>query len=101
MPFDPERWRQENLTFESDTRERMAADLITSGALLGLSRTDVIRQLGEPDITGRGAPHVLHYDIRTDYGSDIDPIRGSHLVVELGADELVSSVRTEDWERTK
>jgi hypothetical protein len=96
MPFESEQWR-DNPVIESDTRERMAADLVRSQSLKGLSRSEVIAKLGEADITDGKPLQPLRYDIREDYGYDIDPRGGAYLVVEFGPHDIVNRVRTEEW----
>jgi hypothetical protein len=97
IPFDSVRWKQERTGFTSEIRQGMAADLIQSRWLIGLSRSDVVMQLGNSDVDYREPRPSLYYEIRIHYGWDIDPISGTYFVIDFGPDDNVSNIRTEDW----
>ena len=97
MPFDSVRWRRERVVFESDVRERMAADLVRRRVLAGLSRSEVIALLGEGEITDGNPPGALIYSIREDFGHDIDPVGGANLVISFGPQDIVNTTQTVEW----
>jgi hypothetical protein len=64
--FDQQRWRECDVT--TSTRAAMAEDLVRSGRLIGLSKDDVVRLLGEPNAS--------RYCPRAEFGFALGAERG-------------------------
>lgn len=79
-------------------REIMVKDLMENHLSIGMSYYELIEIIGKPDFFGDLAENKLGYEIFVDYGWDIDPIKGSNLLIELSKDSTVVNYKLESWE---
>ncbi len=73
----------------------MAQDVIDTKMLVGMSKQDVIKILGEAENYLNVESNKLHYTIEVDYGWDIDPVKIEYLIVALNSNEQVINVYRE------
>lgn len=87
QPFDSEIWKHKGLDwYMTDFREVMVSDLINSDTLTGLSKTELIQLLGEPELK---ANNKFSYLVREKYERDIDPVYIKRLVILFDSTESV------------
>jgi hypothetical protein len=89
-PFDPVAWRAGDRQPERE-REEMADDLVASRALLGKTRSEVVRLLGEPPPTEYFRSFDLVYRLGMERG--FMSIDSEWLVLKLGPDGRVVECR--------
>ncbi|MEO6149710.1 MAG: hypothetical protein ABIP28_06095 [Mucilaginibacter sp.] len=77
-------------------RDAMLDDLIKSHKLVGLSYKQVIQLLGKPQSSGYTG---IYYQIKADYGADIDPIFSKILVIEFGKDSIATTAEVKEWKK--
>jgi hypothetical protein len=76
MPFDSEKWRAGRGDYDTDIRKRMYRDLTNNHIKGNMSKNEVLKLLGEPE---------LRYDNKFDYylGPDAIGIDTNELVIEF------------------
>lgn len=94
--FNPNEWN-DRVDFFYAHRESMIDDLLKNHLKKGMSYAQVIGMLGNPDSEFTDSPFTLSYEIMVDYGWNIDPQKGTTLIIELAPDSTVGSFRLEKW----
>ena len=85
IPFDRARWDAPSSDWQDTTRHRMADGLIESRTLIGLSRTEIVKLLGEPSQSPYFQPEWdLEYVLGIERGFFIR-IDSEHLVIRLSS----------------
>lgn len=77
-------------------RKYMVKDLVQSRKLIGLYSNQIINLLGEPQYFDSSK---LSYQIETEFGRDIDPIRTVYLNVYFSADSISKTFMIETWKK--
>lgn len=74
----------------------MLGDLTVNHKLVGLSYSQLVRYLGEPDTSTDSS---LVYRIAIDYGSDIDPVYSKDLEFSYSKDSIITSFKILEWKK--
>jgi hypothetical protein len=80
LTFDKNKWLNERFP-DYSTRYRMVKDLTRQYRLVGMTRTDIIGLLGEPDNFSSTNQNEMQYCLQEKYSTDIDPVSSDHLVL--------------------
>jgi len=79
---------------------RMAKDLVNQKLLLGKSRQEIVKMLGEPERYTDIKANEMFYLIREDYPSfGIDPQRRDHLVITFDPNDKAENAAIEVWKK--
>ena len=97
--FNKTQWQVKSDIGEFPNRNSMINDLLSSYKLTGVSYKKLIELIGEPERNIEGKKNEMHYQILTEYSSDIDPISSKILVVKLNNDSIVINLRIDEWEK--
>lgn len=73
----------------------MVFDLIENHKLKGLKYRELINMLGEP--SGSDDSTEIFYDIRINYGLDIDPTNGLTLAFQYNRDSIITDFQLNEW----
>jgi len=95
--FDKATWNDREDMFYVN-RESMVNDLMKNHLYKGMSYQELIGLIGKPENFGNLGNNKIGYEIYVDYGWDIDPIKGSNLLIELSKDSTVIGYKLEKWE---
>lgn len=93
MEFDPMGWNERVDLGAYPNRDAMLEDLLQRDTLDGLSHTQAIELLGEPngyDGNEMWYEITVHYDM-------IDPDRGKNLVLFMSTDSAVTGHYIQEW----
>ena len=77
-------------------RNSMVNSLLENYNLKGLNYQEIKTLLGEAD--GKDSTHIW-YDIKVDYGSDIDPVYIKTLILRMGEDSVVKDLEVKEWKK--
>ncbi len=95
QPFNSELWKKKGLDWQiTEFREVMVSDLLNSDTLTGLSKSELIQLLGEPELVER---NKFIYLVREKYDWDIDPTYIKNLVIEIDSLEGVVDYQIEQY----
>ena len=94
--FNSEKWKVKEDLGTYPFRHAMVDYIIGNKNFIGLRYQHVIDSLGEP--SGRDK-NKLYYSLKTDYGTDIDPIYIEELVLIFDKDSLVTEIKMEEWKK--
>lgn len=79
--FDAKKWKEKGVDWwMTDVREKMVEDLTKSDTLIGMNQMQVVELLGLPESENEGE---FRYLIREKYGTNIDPVYISNLIIEF------------------
>jgi len=92
--FDKNGWLKTGDLGSHPDRAAMVDDLIKNHKLTGLTYYELTNKLGQPN--GSDST-TLFYDIRTEYGTDIDPTDGSSLVFYFNSDSIIVDYKLNEW----
>ncbi len=95
--FETAKWKYKT-DMEYTYRDNMLADLTKNYQIKGISYTQLIDLLGEPENWGN-TNNTLYYEIKTDYGTDIDSVFSKTLEITLHPDSTVEDFRVIEWKR--
>ena len=95
VPFDKDGWTLRGDLASYPNREKMIEDLTEEHVLKGLAFSQLIDKLGPADRYSAGYS-ILTYDIRTDYGHDIDPVYSKSLIFWFDKDSIITDFRIEE-----
>lgn len=87
----------EKSDMEYPHRKEMVDDIIQYLSLKGQSLSKIRRLLGQPNNI---SPTEIRYDVETKYGTDIDPISSTTLVLKYNNDSLITEVRKDEWKKS-
>jgi len=87
--FDKTGWTNKNDLGQYPDRNKMLDDLTQNQKLKGLTYSQLIDKIGEPENNIIGDTNSIYYDIVTDYGHDIDPIYLKILEFKYDKDSLI------------
>lgn len=97
MHFERNKWTErDDPIYPSAYRAQMLTDLTTNHELVGLSYSQLINYLGDPDSEEINS---LVYTVAIDYGSDIDPIYSKKLKFSFSKDSIITSFKILEWKR--
>lgn len=95
--FDKVKWQtREDPAFPPPSRKAMLQDLQSNYKLEGMSRSQIVELLGEPDYKDDSS---IAYKVEVKYGNDIDPVYTKTLEVKLDNNKTVQSVDVRDWKK--
>ena len=77
-------------------RDRMINDLTLNHKLVGLSKNDIIKLLGQPENYANTEEKTIYYNIETDYGWNIDPVYIKDLKIKFNQSGKVESFKIEE-----
>lgn len=80
-------------------RAKILDDLMANHLYKGMAYLEVLHLLGNPENRATSDPKELDYEIMTDYGWDIDPVRGAYLRINLSADSTIKNFKLIKWSR--
>lgn len=97
VKFKKAEWReQSDPLFPSIYRKKMLKDLTTNYKLIGMTYSQLVRLLGEPDYR---SDSTLSYKITVDYGHDIDPVYTKDLDFVYTKDSTIKSWKLNEWKK--
>lgn len=95
--FDRNKWTERtDPIYPSAYRAQMLTDLTTKHKLVGLSYSQLINYLGDPDSKEINS---LVYTVAIDYGSDIDPIYSKKLEFSFSKESIITSFKILEWKK--
>ena len=94
--FDKLTWNDKDDIFFAN-RKSMVNDLMKNHLHKGLTYKELVELLGEPENYADEKSNKIAYEIEVDYGSDIDPVAGSDLIIELSKDSTVVNCELVKW----
>jgi hypothetical protein len=97
--FDKAKWQEKGDLRIYTHRKSLLNDLTKNHKLTGLSYRQLINLIGEPEKDNDNEKDIVHYDIETDYGNDIDPIYTKTLQLKLTKDSTVESFMIKEWKK--
>lgn len=95
--FEKTKWAERtDPIYPSAYRSQMLKDLTTKHKLVGLSYSQLIKYLGDPD---KEKINSVAYTIAIDYGSDIDPVYSKDLEFSYSKDSIITSFKILEWKK--
>jgi len=89
--FNKEGWcRTEDLRVHPH-RANMLNDLLKNNTLKGLTVSQLIDKLGNPDFNTPPDSNKIYYNITTEYGLDIDPVYSKNLIFTYSPDSIITN----------
>lgn len=98
MDFDKAKWNVKNDVFDFTYREKMINDLMQTHLKKGMTYKEVTNLLGESNY-GNLPQNTLVYQIKTDYGFGIDPIKVKNLHIEFTNDSILENFELTVWKQ--
>lgn len=77
----------------------MYKDLLTNYKLKGISYKQLVNLIGEPGKDFSGEPNEIYYEILTDYGFDIDPVKSKTLIFKFDSDSIIVDFELKEWKK--
>lgn len=96
MKFDKNKWREGDAEVYP-YRDAMLKDLLNR-PIKGMTYKKLIELAGEPDRWDNNLDSP-YYDIITEYGLDIDPIRSKTLTIYLNNDSVIIGYKVREWKK--
>lgn len=97
VEFEKTKWVENtDPIYPSAYRSKMLKDLTTNHKLIGLSYSQLIKYLGDPDSKDT---NIVVYRIAVDYGSDIDPVYSKNLQFSYSKDSIITSFKILEWKK--
>jgi len=97
--FDKTIWLKQSDVHQYPYRNSMCEDLVKNHKLRGLSYKQLVNLIGEPEKSIIDEPNSIYYEILTEYGSDIDPIKTKTLIFKLNSDSTILDFKIEEWKK--
>ena len=97
--FDKTSWTKQSDIGTYPFRNRIYNDLLTNYKLKGISYKQLVDLIGEPEKNFTGELNEIYYEILTDFGSDIDPIKTKTLIFKLGSDSTIVDFKIKEWKK--
>ena len=102
IPFDSKKWESgsANGTFGNGVepyRHRMVNDLFKKHPMVGKTKSEIYKILGEPTNSTDNTKYINYYWLTEEYGTDIDPIAGKDIVITYDESEIVSKAEVLTW----
>jgi hypothetical protein len=95
--FDKVKWQmRDDPAFPPRSRKAMLQDLTSNYKLEGMSSSQIVELLGEPDNKDDSS---ITYKIEEKYGSDIDPVYTKTLEIKLGKNETAQAINVREWKK--
>jgi hypothetical protein len=95
--FEKTKWVENtDPIYPSAYRAKMLKDLTSNHKLIGLSYSQLIAYIGDPDSKDTNA---VVYRIVVDYGSDIDPVYSKNLQFSYSKDSIITSFKILEWKK--
>jgi hypothetical protein len=94
--FDKLGWNEKD-DFYFANRKIMVKDLMKNHLKKGMAFNELVELLGQPENYSDEKSNKVAYEIEVDYGSDIDPVAGSDLIIELSKDSTVVNFELVKW----
>ncbi len=94
--FDSEKWKIEEDLRTYPFREKMVDDIIQNKKFIGLNFSQILDSLGQPTLLEN---MQIFYLVKTDYGTDIDPVYSRDLVLTINKDSVVTGVSIKEWKK--
>lgn len=97
VDFERTKWvERTDPIYPSAYRSAMLKDLTTNHKLIGLSCSQLINYLGDPDAKENNS---VFYTIAVDFGSDIDPVYSKELEFSYSKDSTITSFKILEWKK--
>ena len=74
----------------------MVDDIIQNKKFIGLNFSQILDSLGQPTLLEN---MQIFYLVKTDYGTDIDPVYSRDLVLTINKDSVVTGVSIKEWKK--
>ena len=97
--FDKTLWINRSDIGTHPYRNRMYKDLLANHKLKGISYKNLVDLIGEPEKEYSDEPNEIYYEILTDYGFDIDPVKTKTLIFRLNSDSTIIDFKIEEWKK--
>lgn len=94
--FNKTEWNIEADLKTYPNREKMLLDLTENNVLKGLTYKQLLNKIGEPE-KDNDKPNWIFYNIKTEYGNDIDPIYVKTLEFEISNDSLINNYKIKEY----
>lgn len=89
--FNKENWcKTEDLQLHLK-RADMLNDLLNNNTLIGLTLSQLINKLGNPDFSTPTDSNNVYYNIITEYGIDLDPNYTKFLIFTYNSDSIITN----------
>ena len=88
--FNKTEWNIEADLKTYPNREKMLLDLTENNKLKGLTYKQLVEKVGEPE-NDNNEPYIISYNIKSEYGNDIDPIYVKTLDFDINNDSLINN----------
>jgi hypothetical protein len=95
--FDGDWWRTHGPIDFGELRLAMARDLISTNALAGLTRAEVLKLLGAPSWRDKRTGELGYELDEAHHDGDIDPSSVEELVIAFDVDDRVANARRLAW----
>ncbi|NBW35619.1 MAG: hypothetical protein EBR30_11510 [Cytophagia bacterium] len=96
IKFESRKWRELQDFNNYPSRELMLRDIVDNRKFIGFSFDQIIDSLGQPTALENAQ---LFYSIKTEYGSDIDPVYTKDLVLTIDQDSIVTYINVKEWRK--
>lgn len=92
IPFDKNEWNKQVDGFYLN-RDLMVDDLIENHLENEMKYSELINLIGTHENYVNMHPLTIGYELKVDYGMNIDPIETKKLIIELSKDSTVNKIR--------
>ena len=94
--FNKKDWTKREDFFPCSCRQYMIDDLKKNYKLVGISKKELIKLLGQPD---QADSLIISYELIVDYGSDIDPIYTKSLNFRIDSNNNILNFKITEWKK--
>ncbi|PTQ99928.1 hypothetical protein C8P68_102758 [Mucilaginibacter yixingensis] len=95
--FDKKLWVVQGDVDGYPYRNDMVDDLVKHHKLRGLTYRQLVDSLGNPNNSVDDTSGIIYYDVKIDYGWDIDPVYVKSLRLMINKDSIVTGVDIKEW----
>ncbi|TDH26900.1 hypothetical protein EXU57_08830 [Segetibacter sp. 3557_3] len=95
--FEKSAWNEKGDLGIYPNRDKMLKDIMNNHRLRGLTYTQLVELLGEPEDYSDVNPNTVYYNVVTEYGRDIDPVYLKNLEIGLSSDSVVIDVNIKEF----
>ena len=96
--FDKAKWAEVADLMTFPNRKYMITDLIKNYKIKGESYIRIIDLLGQPQ-SSMNSKHEVFYDIKVNYGFDIDPVYTKVLILQFNNDSIVQTFEVKEYKK--
>ena len=99
IKFNKTGWLKKGDLNSFPNREKMLNDLMKNYKIKDLKYSELINLLGKPEIRTTSESISAVYNIKTEYGNDIDPVYVQELNISLNADSVTQNCTLTNWKK--